>query len=76
MTVEAPARKMGRPKKKKTGEGPESRSFGIAIRGSKEWRDWVMELADFRRLKATDLIDQALVEYADRHGFTKRAPKR
>lgn len=62
---------MGRPKKKNGGP-----AVGIAVRGSKEWRDWVMALADFRRLKATDLIDQALIEYAERHGFEKRAPKR
>ena len=35
-----------------------------------------MKLADFRRLKATDLIDQALVEYAERHNFPDPAPKR
>lgn len=66
----ARANVMGRPKKK----GPAS--VGIAVRGTKEWRDWVNELADSRRLKATDLIDQALIEYADRHGFKKPAPKR
>jgi hypothetical protein len=62
---------MGRPKSSKPDEGS-----GIAVRGSKAWRDWVNELADFRRLKMTDLIDQSLVEYAERHGFKKRAPKR
>ena len=48
----------------------------VSIRGSVEWRDWLVELADSRRLKATDLIDLALVEFAERHGFKKPAPKR
>ena len=62
---------MGRPKKRKEGE-----VVGIAIRGSQEWRDWVNGLADSRRLKVTDLIDQALVEYAERHGYEPKPPKR
>jgi hypothetical protein len=36
--------------------------YGIAIRGSERWRDRATGLAEFRRLKATDLIDRALVE--------------
>jgi hypothetical protein len=65
---------MARPKKQAAKADAEPK--GIVVRGCVEWRDWVMELADFRRLKATDLIDQALVEYAENHGFKKPAPKR
>lgn len=65
--------KMGRPKKR-TDDDP--KQYGIAIRGSKEWRDWVMDLAKFRRLKATDLIDQALTEYAKNHEFKPEPPPR
>lgn len=64
---------MGRPKKQR---GPGEDPKAVTIKGSEAWRSWVNELADFRRLRTTDLIDQALVEYAERHGFTKRAPKR
>jgi hypothetical protein len=67
------SKRMGRPKKKAEADG---KMPGFAIRGSKEWHAWVTELASFRRLRATDLIDQALVEYASQHGFTKAAPKR
>lgn len=67
------AGQVGRPKK---GNASETKAHGIAIRGSKEWREWVTALAEFRRLKSTDLVDQALVEYAEKHGFTKPAPKR
>jgi hypothetical protein len=35
-----------------------------------------MRLAKFRRLHATDIIDQALVEYAQKHGFDEVAPER
>ena len=68
---------MARPKKKaEQNPKPEAKGSGIAIRGSEEWRNWVMALARFKRLKATDLIDQALVEYARNHGFTEEAPER
>jgi hypothetical protein len=63
-------KRAGRPK------SPQPKKNVIGLRGSEEWRQWVMALADFRRLKATDLIDQALVEYAERYGFTRPAPKR
>jgi hypothetical protein len=62
---------MGRKKRQ-----DEDAKSGIAIRGSKEWRDWVMALAKFKRLKATDLIDQALIEYARNHHFEPPAPER
>jgi hypothetical protein len=65
-------KRMGRPKKK---TGRDEKAYGVAIRGSKEWRDWVMDLAEFRRLKATDLIDQALVEYAQKYVYKKPSPR-
>lgn len=65
---------MARPKKKPAKADPK-RSV-VSVRGSDEWRDWLMELSAFRRLKATDVIDQALVEYAEKYGFKKPAPPR
>jgi hypothetical protein len=35
-----------------------------------------MGLAAHRRLKASDVIDQALIEYAERYGYDKPAPRR
>jgi hypothetical protein len=65
---------VGRPKRMLSEE--DQASAVITTRGTKKWHAWVLRLADFRRLRATDLIDQALVEYADKHGFTEPAPKR
>ena len=48
----------------------------VSIRGTEEWRKWLFGLAAFRRLKATDVIDQSLVEYAERHGYGEPAPPR
>ena len=67
-------KEMGRPKKKRG--GPDDAVAGIAIRGSKKWHAWVLKLADERRLKVTDLIDQALVFDAKEHGFEDVPPKR
>ncbi|WP_422927004.1 hypothetical protein [Singulisphaera sp. PoT] len=61
---------------RKKADKPESGSAGFAIRGSLDWHAWVLEFAKFRRLKVTDLIDQSLVEAAEKHGFTKPAPER
>ncbi len=48
----------------------------VSIRGTEAWRDWLMGLAAHRRLKAADVIDQALIEYAQRYGYDRPAPPR
>lgn len=48
----------------------------VSIRGTEAWREWLMGLAAHKRLKAADVIDQALIEYAERHGYPKPAPPR
>jgi hypothetical protein len=63
--------RMGRPKKRQ-----ETEYKVIAIRGTPDWHEWVFQLAEFRRTPVTSVIDQALVEYAERHGFKKPAPSR
>ena len=55
---------------------PATRKNVVSIRGTENWRDWLMGLAAHRRLKASDVIDQALIEYAERHGYTREAPPR
>jgi hypothetical protein len=42
----------------------------ISIRGTEQWRDWLIEYAAFRRVPVTSLIDQVLNEAAKRDGFT------
>lgn len=57
------------------GQG-EPRKNVVSIRGTEAWRDWLMGLASHRRLKAVDVIDQALVEYAQKYGYPEPPPKR
>jgi hypothetical protein len=47
----------------------------ISIRGTEQWRDWLIEYAAFRRVPVTSLIDQVLNEAAKRDGF-KLPPER
>lgn len=54
----------------------EGTSCQVVVKGSKEWRDWVMALSRFSRMRVPFLIDHALIEYAKRHGFEPPAPKR
>jgi hypothetical protein len=74
-----------RPMARKKGEGkepekqqpePGARRNVVSIRGTEAWRDWLMGLATHRRLSAADVIDQALIEYAQKYGYTKPAPPR
>jgi hypothetical protein len=49
----------------------------LSVRGSEEWRAWVHRFCDHTRThSASDLIDQALVEYARTRGFADPPPKR
>ncbi len=75
--VAATAEPMARKESKapQPAEGP-TRKNVISIRGTEAWREWLMRLAKHRRLNATDVIDQALVEYADRVGFEEAPPER
>jgi hypothetical protein len=70
----------GTPMARKNPKGPRpepgARRNIVSIRGTEAWRDWLMGLAEHRRLKAADVIDQALIEYAERYGYKVPAPRR
>jgi hypothetical protein len=70
------ATKASKPPEPAPEPGPVLRKNVISIRGTEAWRDWLMRLAKHKRLNATDVIDQALVEYAERHGFEEAPPER
>ncbi len=55
-------------------EGPKPNV--LSIRGSTEWRDWLNRLSEHCRLKAADVIDRALIVYAQKEGFDEPAPRR
>jgi len=65
-------------KKSKSAPKPETeaRRNVVSIRGTERWRDWLMGLASHRRLKASDVIDQALIEYAQKYGYNDPPPPR
>lgn len=46
------------------------------LKGSAEWGAWLERLADFDRNTIVGLIDRAVAEYAQNHGFEERPPKR
>lgn len=50
--------------------------FVISVKGAVEFRDWLDEVAEHRRISAVQVIDLALVEYARNHAFPNAAPKR
>jgi hypothetical protein len=39
------------------------------LKGSAEYRAWFLRLVEFSRINGTTLIDIALKEWAERHGF-------
>jgi predicted transcriptional regulator len=65
-------------KKKGSTKSPDggARVTTVAVRASEAWKEWVDQLADYKRLTVADVIDQALVKYARDEGFPEAAPKR
>jgi hypothetical protein len=62
--------------KAKRGRPPKpSQPNALSIRGSAEWREFLVEFADHQRTTPTGLIDAALAELARRRGF-RVPPKR
>jgi len=51
------------------------RDMVVGMRGSPEWKGWLDRLADHCRLNKVDVIDLALVDYAQKMGF-EAPPKR
>lgn len=48
----------------------------LTMRGSGEWKEWLQRLGKHCRLKTAVLIEQALMEYAEKRGFTDVPPER
>ena len=72
---------MATPKRKPKPQPPppktaDGRSVVIAIKGTVEFRDWLAGLADHERLTGVQLVERALVEYAERRSYPKPAPRR
>ena len=70
------AKKRAAPPRPAADKGADPRHIVISVKGSLEFRDWLMELAAFCRLRGVEVIDHALVHYARHVGFPKPAPPR
>ena len=48
----------------------------VTLKGSAEWKEWLVELAGHCRLDVAKVIDKALIDYAKSEGFDRDAPRR
>jgi hypothetical protein len=48
----------------------------LTMRGRPEWKVWLKRLSKHCRLKVSVCVEQALMEYAERRGFTEPSPER
>jgi hypothetical protein len=67
--AKAKAGRSGKAKASKPAGGEPLRRNVISIRGTEDWRDWLIRYAAFRRVPVTSLIDQVLNEAAKRDDF-------
>ncbi len=63
-------------KKKPAVPDPGPRRTVLTIKGTDEWRDWLLRLSDHLRTPTSTIVDHALVRYAKEMGFDEEAPKR
>ena len=52
------------------------RTANVMIRVTKAYREWLVELAEFKQMTLSDMIDDAVSIYARNEGFSKMPPKR
>jgi hypothetical protein len=67
------------PPKKRAGgrpKTPDPKRSIASFRGTTGFADWFEWLVTHRRLPASVLIEHALIEYAERHGYKPKAPER
>jgi hypothetical protein len=48
----------------------------LTMRGRPEWKTWLKLLSKHCRMKVSVCVEQALMEYAERRGFTESSPER
>lgn len=48
----------------------------VSVKMTIPFRDWITSLADFDRLSQVQLIEKALVEYAEKRKFPQPPPRR
>lgn len=55
-------------------QGPRKNVF--VIKGTPEWRAWLERLSKHCRMKASVVVDHALVDFAAKQGFDEPPPER
>jgi hypothetical protein len=73
MTV---AKKKTRPPVPTPEPEPERQAVVLTMRGKPEWKTWLKKLSKHCHLKVSVCVEQALMEYAERRGFTEASPDR
>ena len=48
----------------------------LTMRGKPEWKTWLKKLSRHCHLKVAVCVEQSLMEYAERRGFTEPPPDR
>jgi hypothetical protein len=48
----------------------------LVVRGTPEWGEWLLRLAEHCRATASELADDALAAYAKQQGFAEKPPRR
>jgi hypothetical protein len=60
----------------KQDEGSPERKSIVVIKGTQAWAGWYRRLVKHSRMPGPALIDNALKEWAERHGFKEEPPER
>lgn len=64
------------PKVRPRKEPETSGDTAMSIKMTVKFRDWIGRLADAERLTSVQVVEKALVEYADKRKFAEPAPRR
>lgn len=52
------------------------REPALVVKGTKEWKAWIEDLATHLRMTKADMADRALIELAERTGYKVKPPIR
>jgi hypothetical protein len=67
---------MAKKKATRPSKAADRKPIAVTIKSGPEWKAWIDGLADYCRLDVAKVIDLAVVEYAQRHGYEPSAPRR
>ena len=69
------AKQSGKPKGRKAAKvEPDIKTIGV--RASREWAEWLEEVARHYRTNVSGVIDRAMAEWTQTQGYPKKPPER